>query len=105
MIKDFIAIDFETANDSRISAVSIGVVPVCDGKIKDNKCKHYFIRPPENNFKELHTQIHGITWDDVKDEPDFKELWDASLSSILNKQLIICHNASNFAGDILAIAL
>lgn len=94
MIKDFIAIDFETANDSRISAVSIGVVPVCNGEIEDDKCKHYFIRPPENKFKELHTQIHGITWDKVKNEPDFKELWDSSLSSILNKQLIICHNAS-----------
>lgn len=94
MIKNFIAIDFETANDSRISAVSIGVVPVCNGEINHDQCKHYYICPPENNFRELHVKIHGITWNDVKDAPSFKELWENSLKDVLNDQLIFCHNAS-----------
>ncbi len=94
MIKDFIAIDFETANDSRISAVSIGVVPVCNGKIKHNQCLHYYICPPENYFKKIHFETHRITWEDVKDAPNFKELWDSSLKDLLDNKLIVCHNAS-----------
>lgn len=94
MITDFIAIDFETANNKRTSAVSIGIVPVVDGAIEKEKCKHFLICPPENNFHELNVGIHGITWEDVKDAPSFKELWDKELGEILDNKLIICHNAS-----------
>jgi DNA polymerase-3 subunit epsilon len=31
------------------------------------------IRPPQRQFNFTH--IHGLTWDDVKDQPTFVELW------------------------------
>ncbi|WP_229115201.1 exonuclease domain-containing protein [Bacteroides intestinalis] len=69
---DFIAIDFETANDSRDSACQIGITTVKNGQIKDVKS---WLINPESYFNSFNTMIHGITEKDVKDKPTFSELW------------------------------
>lgn len=90
---DYIAIDFETANNSRISACAVGLVFV-----KDNKIVHSFkelIKPPSSEtFLSTHTRIHNIRSIDVKNAKNFKELWDEQLSKYLLTNLIICHNTS-----------
>ena len=43
-MKDFAAIDFETANEQRCSVCSVGVVIVRDGEIVDN---YYSLIRPE----------------------------------------------------------
>ena len=58
-MKDFIAIDFETANSNRSSVCSIGIVIVKDGVIID---KFYrLIKPVPNYYNRINTQIHGLT--------------------------------------------
>ncbi len=64
-MSNFVAIDFETANHSRTSACAVGLVHVQDGKIIAEET--LLIRPPQRQF--VFTYIHGLTWDDVKDEP------------------------------------
>ena len=90
---DYIAIDFETANNSRLSACAIGL-----NFVKDNKVVHsskHFIQPPSSEkFLQTHINIHGITQDDVEYAMNFKELWDFEFNKYFTNNLIIFHNAS-----------
>ncbi len=86
---NFTAIDFETANHKRHSACAIGLVCVKNGKIERKKA--FLIRPPEPYFRFTH--IHGITWEDVKDAPTFRELWPEIKPLIASGDFIAAHNA------------
>ena len=46
-MKDFVAIDFETANNERSSVCSVGIVIVRNGEIVDN---FYSLIQPEPNY-------------------------------------------------------
>ena len=73
MIRDFIAIDFETANQQPSSVCSVGVVMVRHGQIVD---KFYSLIQPEPNYYSYFCQrVHGITQSDTDDAPVFSEVW------------------------------
>lgn len=88
---DFVAIDFETANEKRNSACAIGLTTVRSGKIVDTFSR--LIRPPELRFSFWNSKVHGLTENDVKDSPTFAELWPEVLP-LLENQLVVAHNAS-----------
>lgn len=88
---DFVAIDFETANEKRDSACAIGITTVCNGRIVDSYS--HLIRPPELRFSPWNSRIHGLTESDVEDAPTFAELWPA-ISSIIENKFLVAHNAS-----------
>jgi len=85
----FVAIDFETANNSRASACSVGLVTVADSQIISEEV--FLIKPPSKQF--LFTDIHGLTWDDVKNEPTFDELWPILDKIISSADYLVAHNA------------
>ena len=89
-MSNFVAIDFETANYSRTSACAVGLVHVADGDIIARET--LLIRPPQRQFNFTH--IHGLTWDDVKDQPTFGELWDVIGGFIARGNHLVAHNAS-----------
>ncbi|WP_404790832.1 3'-5' exonuclease [Altericista sp. CCNU0014] len=89
-MKTFVAIDFETANRSRESACSIGIIRVEDFQIVQKA--HYLIRPVEPEFE--FTSIHGICWDDVAQELTFGELWPSIERLLRGAEAIAAHNAS-----------
>lgn len=86
---NFLAIDFETANRHPISACSVGLVTVRNGVIFSKKS--YLIKPPQNHFEFSH--IHNITWNDVKKQPTFKEVWRTIEPSFRNIDFVVAHNA------------
>lgn len=88
-MSEFLAIDFETANNRRDSACAIGLARVSDGKIVAES--HHLIRPPVPEF--LFTHIHGITWADVAGEPDFFDVWDRIAPWFDGVDFIAAHNA------------
>ena len=69
MLKDFTAIDFETANHHPTSACSIGIVVVRDGVIADEFS--HLIKPEPFYFYRKFIGIHGITPAMVEDAPSF----------------------------------
>ena len=69
--KNFVVVDFEKANLRRDSICQIGIVVVENNCVTDRK--KFLVRPPYKNFTA--TEIHGITFDDVKNKPLFKSLW------------------------------
>ncbi|MDH4263487.1 MAG: 3'-5' exonuclease [Spirochaetia bacterium] len=86
----FVAIDFETANKYKNSACAVGLIKVDQGKIIERKS--ILIRPVSTFFE--FTYIHGITWEDVKSEPTYKELWPQILNFIEDAEFLAAHNAS-----------
>ena len=57
-IRDFAAIDFETANGQRTSVCSVGVVVVRGGRPSESIYR--LIRPYPNYYSAFTTAIHGI---------------------------------------------
>ena len=90
---DHIAIDFETANQNRISACALGLVFIKNDRIAYQTSYH--IKPPKSEkFSSRNIGIHGITAEDVDYAMTFDELWESELSKYFNQNLIIFHNAS-----------
>jgi DNA polymerase-3 subunit epsilon len=71
-MKDFIAIDFETANYQRVSACSLGFAKVINGQITDSK--EYLIKPIGGHAP-FQSRIHGIKDKHTNDKPNFGELF------------------------------
>jgi DNA polymerase III subunit epsilon len=89
---DFISIDFETATPQRDSACEIGVTIVRNRQIVETRS--WLIKPLYYpHFNSFNVAVHGIKPSDVKDRPDFKELWPV-LKPYLDGQFLIAHNAS-----------
>lgn len=86
---NFVAIDFETANYYRRSACAVGLVKVEDGKITKKTVQ--LLKPPDRWFH--FTYLHGIGWDDVKNEPTFKEYWPDLKKFIKGTSYFVAHNA------------
>ena len=73
MLRDFIAIDFETANQQPSSICSVGVVMVRDGQVVDS---FYSLIQPEPNYYNYWCQrVHGISESDTDDAPVFSKVW------------------------------
>jgi DNA polymerase III subunit epsilon len=89
-MSSFLAIDFETANQSRDSACSLGLVRVEKSKIV-HKAVH-LIRPPSSDF--MFTYIHGISWRDVASQPTFKDIWKDISPLFKGVEFLAAHNAS-----------
>ncbi|MCH5139054.1 3'-5' exoribonuclease [Clostridiaceae bacterium UIB06] len=88
---NFIAIDFETANEKRNSACSIGIVVVKNGHVVEKI--HYLIRPKEMRFMPINIGIHGIRPSMVENEARFDKVWE-KIKHHFKDNLVIAHNAS-----------
>lgn len=88
-MKDFVAIDFETANHHRTSVCSVGVVIVRDGEIID---KFYrLIKPYPNYYSGWATECHGLSAQDTANAPLFPEVWAEIAPQIVGLPLV-AHN-------------
>ena len=85
----FTAIDFETADYGRDSACAVGLVLVEGCRI--TKTEYRLIRPPREDVR--FTDIHGITWEDVENEPLFAEVWPELAGFFEGIDFITAHNA------------
>jgi len=97
---DFTAIDFETANEKRSSACALGLIVVDGGAIVEERS--FLIRPKELRFNPFNISLHGIRPSDVRDEPEFNDLWDA-LQPYLDGRTVIAHNAGFDMGVLRAL--
>ncbi len=88
---NFIALDFETANSSRGSVCSIGLVEYENGQL----VREYYrlIKPKQNYFAGINISIHGITAEDVADEPEFDVLWKEEIRELVEGKFLVAHNA------------
>lgn len=89
-MKDFAAIDFETANGCPSSVCSIGVVIVRDGEIKE---KYYsLIHPVPNYYSPMCVRVHGLTREDTDSADTFPEVW-AEVVQLIEGLPLVAHNS------------
>ena len=72
-MKDFVAIDFETANFEPSSICSVGLVIVKNGEIVDNF--YSLVRPIPNYYNEKCSSVNGMCCLDTNNSPDFPDVW------------------------------
>ena len=88
-MKDFAAIDFETANGRRSSVCSVGIVIVRDGEIVDRF--YSLIEPSPNYYTEWTTEVHGLTREDTDGQPRFPEVW-SQVEERIEGLPLVAHN-------------
>ena len=89
-MKDFAAIDFETANASRCSVCSVGLVIVRDGIVIDKI--YELIKPEPNYYNYWNTRVHGLTEDDTCNSPLFPDVWN-SIAPKIEGLPLVAHNS------------
>jgi len=83
-MKDFIAIDFETANPQRVSACAVGFTKVLGSEIVESN--GYLIKPV-GGHNPFQSKIHGIKEEHTFDKPEFGELF-SEIRDIFNYPLV-----------------
>lgn len=89
-MKDFAAIDFETANSERSSVCSVGVVIVRNNEIVDSF--YSLINPEPNYYNYWCTKVHGLTSRDTDDAPVFPEVWK-QIAPLIEGLPLVGHNS------------
>jgi DNA polymerase-3 subunit epsilon len=92
-MKNFTAIDFETASGYRNSICQIGLVRVENGNISNEI--NLMVQPPDNYYWSRFTDIHGIAAKDTINAPTFSQVWK-QISSYIENQNVIAHNGFGF---------
>ena len=88
-MRDFAAIDFETANNERTSVCSVGVVIVRNGKIVDTF--YSLIQPEPNYYNYWCSQVHGLTRQDTEEAPVFPKVWK-QIEPLIEGLPLVAHN-------------
>ena len=99
-MKDFAAIDFETANGKRTSVCSVGVVVVRGGEVTDTFYR--LIRPRPNFYSHFTTAIHGLRYEDTADAPDFASVW-REIEPRIEGLPLVAHNSPFDEGCLRAV--
>lgn len=86
-----IAIDFETANEQRASACSVGLAWIENGRVV--RVEERLIRPKSMRFSSFNIAIHGIRPEHVEDAGEFPEVMDEFADDFRNATMI-AHNAA-----------
>lgn len=86
----FAAIDFETANGSRSSVCSVGIVIVENGLIVDHI--YELIRPNPNYYNSINISIHGLCSCDTDEAENFEGVW-ARIAPKVEGLTMVAHNS------------
>ena len=92
-MRNFTAIDFETASGYRNSICQVGLVQVEDGIITNTL--NVLVQPPKNYYWSNFTGLHGITPAMTQNEPTFDQIWHLVAPFITGKN-VVAHNGFGF---------
>lgn len=99
-MQEFVAIDFETANEKRSSACSVGLVSFgSDGEVTDRF--HTLLRPHADvdYFNPVNTWVHGITSATVRSAPEWGDV-HREIAEFIDARPLVAHNMG-FDGSVL----
>jgi DNA polymerase-3 subunit epsilon len=99
-LKDFAAIDFETANYERSSVCSVGIVIVRDGEIVD--LFYSLIRPEPNYYNNFCSYLHGLCQQDTDKAPIFPKVW-AQVDPLIEGLPLVAYNKAFYEGCLKAV--
>lgn len=85
---DFVAIDFETANEDRGSACEVGLVRFSGGQPVDRFQSLIY----QDYFNPFNVSLHGISEKQVAKAPSFDEVW-VEAENFIGSSPLLAHNA------------
>lgn len=88
-MKDFAAIDFETANNEPTSVCAVGIVVVRDYEIVDRF--YSLIQPQPNYYLYWNTRVHGLTRADTEEAQVFPKVWQ-QVEPLIEGLPLVAHN-------------
>ena len=88
-MKNFAAIDFETANNCAESICSVGLVVVREGIIVDRF--YSLVQPEPNYYLYWNTRVHGLTQADTENAPVFSVVWE-NIEPLIQGLPLVAHN-------------
>ena len=100
MLRDFAAIDFETANNERSSVCSVGIVIVRNGEIQESF--YSLIQPEPNYYSYWCTRVHGLCRQDTEEAPVFPKVW-AQIEQKIEGLPLVAHNSMFDEGCLKAV--
>lgn len=91
---NFISLDFETANPSRVSVCAVGLAVFEAGRLAESFYR--LVRPPagHDGFHPRFVACHGLTPWDVRDAPEFPALAAEVLTRLTRGGVVVAHNAA-----------
>ena len=88
-MKNFAAIDFETANFERTSVCSVGVVIYRDGRKTDEF--YSLVKPEPEYYNYKCSQVHGLCMEDTVMAPVFPDVW-RKIEPLIAGLPLVAHN-------------
>lgn len=89
-MRNFVAVDVETANENPSSICAIGAVKVVDGVVADKR--YSLVCPEPNYYKYFCSRVHGLSDSDTWNAPSFGTLWK-EWQPWLEGFTLVAHNA------------
>ena len=90
-MRDFAAIDFETANECRSSVCSVGVVVVRGGEVVQRF--YSLIHPEPEYYQWFCQQVHGLCEEDTDGAPVFPTVWE-QIVPLIEGLPLVAHNSA-----------
>lgn len=99
-----LAIDFETANYPRESAIALGISVIEGGEVTETRS--WLFRPPGDRIyiRRDFIDIHGITSKHLRDKPHFDGVWAEMLPYFEKAETLVAHNAGFDRSVLAAVA-
>ena len=99
-MRDFAAIDFETANRELSSVCSVGIVVVRGGEITGEIYR--LIHPSPNYYSYWNTRVHGLTREDTEKADVFPKVWE-EIAPLIEGLPLVAHNSPFDEGCLKAV--
>ncbi|MDR2969869.1 MAG: 3'-5' exonuclease [Tannerellaceae bacterium] len=99
-MKDFAAIDFETANGERSSICSVGLVIVREGDISGTY--YSLIKPEPDYYHYRNIMVHGIRPEDTENASVFPFVWE-EVEPLIEGLPLVAHNKAFDEGCLKAV--
>lgn len=89
-MKDFAAIDFETANEQHSSVCSVGIVVVRNSLITETF--YSLIKPEPDYYAWFCQRVHGLSHEDTDTAPVFPDVW-RQIEPLIEGLPLVAHNS------------
>ena len=86
-------LDFETANFKSGSICSVGAAMLEDGVVLERR--DFLVKPHKSvdYMSNFCSEMHGITYEDLRESPEFPEIWQSVRQLLVSADCVVIHNA------------
>ena len=86
-------LDFETANSCNGSICAVGAALLENGVVLERR--EYLVKPHKtvDYMSKFCRDVHGITYEDLRESPEFSEVWQSVKLLLISADCVVIHNA------------